>query len=93
MSVFVHDVVSKKKKMRLHVTSTFAHHCTLPIVRQPSGKTFPNMSGTGGAADPRVKAAVRMMKAHPTLSLPQAMWMAIFSESECKNRTMQMRVR
>ena len=51
------------------------------------------MSGTGGAADPRVKAAVRMMKAHPTLSLPQAMWMAKFSESECKNRTMQMRVR
>jgi len=34
-----------------------------------------------------------MMKAHPTLSLPQAMWMAKFSESECKNRTMQMRVR
>jgi len=51
------------------------------------------MSGTGGAADPRIKAAVRMMKAHPMLSLPQAMWMAKFSESECKNRTMQMRVR
>ena len=51
------------------------------------------MSGTGGAADPRVKAAVRMMKVHATLSLPQAMWMAKFSESECKNRTMQMRVR
>jgi len=72
---------------------TFARHFTLPIVRQPSGKTFPNMSGTGGAADLRVKAAVCMMKAHPTLSLPQAMWMAEFSESECKNRTMQMRVR
>ena len=55
--------------------------------------TFLNMSGTGGAADPRVKAAVRMMKVHPMLSLPQAMWMAKFSESECKNRTMQMRVR
>jgi hypothetical protein len=54
--------------------------------------TFPNMSGTGGAADPRVKVAVRMMKVHPTLSLPQAMWMAKFSKSECKNRTMQMRV-
>ena len=51
------------------------------------------MSGTGGAANPRVKAAVRMMKAHPMLSLPQAKWMAKFSESECKNRTMQMRVR
>jgi hypothetical protein len=48
---------------------------TLLIVRQASGKTFPNMSGTGGAADPRVKAAVRMMKVHATLSLPQAMWM------------------
>jgi hypothetical protein len=33
------------------------------------------------------------MKVHATLSLPQAMWMAKFSESECKNRTMQMRVR
>ena len=88
----MHDVVSKKNS-RLHVTSTFACLFTLPIVRQASGKTLPNMSGTGGAADPRVKAAVRMMKAHPTLSLPQAMWMAKFSESECKNRTMQMRVR
>ena len=86
-------LLTKKKNSRLHVTSTLARHFTLPIVRQPSGKTFPNMSGTGGAADPRVKAAVRMMKAHPTLSLPQAMWMAKFSESECKNRTMQMRVR
>ena len=51
------------------------------------------MSSTGGAADPRVKAAVRMMKAHLTLSLPQAMLLAKFSESECKNRTIQMRVR
>ena len=50
------------------------------------------MSRTSGAADPRVKAALRMMKVHPTLSLPQAMRMAKFSESECKNRTMQMRV-
>ena len=86
-------LLAKKKNSRLHVTSTFARHFTLPIVRQPSGKTFPNMSGTGGAADPRVKAAVRMMKVHAMLSLPQAMWMAKFSESECKNRTMQMRVR
>ena len=86
-------LLAKKKNSRLHVTSTFARHFTLPIVRQPSGRTFPNMPGTGGAADPRVKAAVHMMKAHPTLSLPQAMWMAKFSESECKNRTMQMRVR
>ena len=51
------------------------------------------MSSTGGAADPRVKAAVHMMKAHPTVSLPQAMLLAKFSESECKNRTIQMRVR
>ena len=86
-------LLAKKKNSRLHVTSTFACLFTLPIVRQASGKTFPNMSGTGGAADPRVKAAVRMMKVHATLSLPQAMWMAKFSESECKNRTMQMRVR
>jgi len=94
MSVFVHDVVSKKKKnSRLHVTSTLARHFTLPIVRQPSGKIFPNMSGTGGAADPRVKVALRMLKEHPTLSLPQAMMLAKFSDSECKNRTMQMRVR
>jgi len=77
----------------LHVTSTFACLFTLPIVRQASGKTFPSMSGTGGAADPRVKVAVRMMKVHATLSLPQAMWMAKFSESKCRNRTMQMRVR
>ena len=86
-------LLAKKKNSRLHVTSTFACLFTLLIVRQASGKTFPNMSGTGGAADPRVKAAVRMMKVHATLSLPQAMWMAKFSESECKNRTMQMRVR
>ena len=81
-----------KKNSRLHVTSTFARYFTLLIVHQPSGKTFPNMPGTGGAADLRVKAAVRMMKVHPTLSLPQAMWIAKFSESECKNHTMQMRV-
>jgi len=61
----MHDVVSKKNS-RLHVTSTFACLFTLPIVRQVSGKTFPNMSGTGGAANPRVKAAVRMMKVHAT---------------------------
>jgi hypothetical protein len=65
----MHDVVSKKNS-RLHVTSTFVCLFTLPIVRQASGKTFPNMSGTGGAVDPRVKSAVRMMKVHATLSLP-----------------------
>ena len=86
-------LLAKKKNSRLHVTSTFAHLFTLPIVRQASRKSFPNMSVTGGAADSRVKAAVRMMKVHPTLSLPHAMWMAKFSESKCKNRTMQMRVR
>jgi hypothetical protein len=30
------------------------------------------------------------MKVHPTLTLPQAMWMAKFSETEYKDRTMQM---
>ena len=34
-----------------------------------------------------------MLKEHPTLKLPQAMMLAKFSDSECKNRTMQMRVR
>lgn len=87
MSVFVHDVVSKKKKKsRLHVTSTIARHFTLPIVRQPSGKTFPNMLGTGGAADPRVKVAVRMMKVHPTLSLPRKIWICEVSDYECHRR-------
>ena len=93
LSLYSCMMLLAEKNSRLHVTSTFACLFTLPIVRQASGKTFPNMSGTGGAADPRVKAAVRMMKVHATLSLPQAMWMAKFSESECKNRTMQMRVR
>ena len=85
MSVFVHDVVSKKKKnSRLHVTSTIARHFTLPIVRQPSGKKFPNMLGTGGAADPRVKVAVRMMKVH--LSLPRKIWICEVSDYECHRR-------
>jgi hypothetical protein len=92
LSLYSCMMLLAKKNSRLHVTSTFACLFTLPIVRQASGKTFPNMSGTGGAADPHVKAAVRIMKVHTTLSLPQAMWMAKFSESECKNRTMQMRV-
>jgi hypothetical protein len=75
MSVFV-LMLLEKKNSRLHVTSTFAHHFTaLPIVRQPSGKTFPNMPGTGGAADSSIKAAVRMMKVHPTHSLPCKIWM------------------
>jgi hypothetical protein len=64
-----------KKISPLHVTSTFARHFTLLIVRQPSGKIFPNMSGTGGAAGPRIKAAVHMMKVHPMLSLPCKIWM------------------
>jgi hypothetical protein len=61
-------LLEQKKNSRLHVTSAIARRFTLLIVRQPSGKTFPNMQGTGGAADPCVKAAVRMMKLHPTLS-------------------------
>jgi len=62
-----------KKKLALACYIDLCLSFTLPIIRQASGKTFPNMSGTGGAADPRVKAAVRMMKVHATLSLPQAM--------------------
>ena len=50
------------------------------------------MSGRGGAANPCIKVTVSMMKVHPMLTLPQAMWMAKFSETECKDRTMQMRV-
>ena len=79
-------LLAKKKNSRLHVTSTFARHFTLPIVRQPSGKTFPNMLGTGGAADPRVKVAVRMMKVHPTLSLPRKIWICEVSDYECHRR-------
>ncbi len=75
-----------KKNSRLHVTSTFARYFTLLIVHQPSGKTFPNMPGTGGAADLRVKAAVRMMKVHPMLSLPHKIWMCEVSDYVCHRR-------
>jgi hypothetical protein len=39
---------------------------TLPIVRQPSRKTFPNMSGVGGATDPHTKATLGMLKVRHT---------------------------
>ena len=42
-------LLAKKKNSRLHVTSTFARHFTLPIVRQPSGKTLELGEGFGGA--------------------------------------------
>ena len=42
--------------------------------------------------DPWYGKAPRVAKAHPTLSLPDAMYLARFSEDECKERAIQMRV-
>jgi hypothetical protein len=51
------------------------------------------MIGRDAAIDPRIKRTLRLLKEHPTLSLPQAMYLAKFSESESKDRAIQMRVR
>jgi len=51
------------------------------------------MIGRDAAIDPRIKRTLRLLKDHPTLSLPQAMYLAKFLESESKDHAMQMRVR
>ena len=51
------------------------------------------MSRTASSGDPCYAAAVRLSKEHPTWKLPAAMYLARFSEEECGDRVIQMRVR
>ena len=51
------------------------------------------MSQSESSSDRRYAMTVSLLKAHPTLKLPSAMYLARFTEEECKDRSIQMRVR
>ena len=75
------------------VTSLISPISTLEVFRHGLLKFFVTMSRSESSTDPRYRRAVRELKEHPTLKLPSAMWLARFTEEECKDRTIQMRVR
>ncbi len=54
---------------------------------------FATMSQSESSTDPRYRKTVSILKAHPTLKLPSAMYLARFTETECQDRSIQMRVR
>jgi hypothetical protein len=68
------------RSMMLHTIST------LEVFRHYILKFFPTMSQSKSSTDPHYRKTASLVKAHPTLKLPSAMYLARFTEEECHDQ-------